>query len=150
MILVVLLASVYFFINPSLSFRVSPSFEMVTPSPSYPAGAFRWIKANRFQGNILPHFEWGEFLIWYCYPDCRVAMDGRYETVYEYHVSKEYFLFLLGKEGGREFLQKYPHDMVLIKPNTAADFMLRKEKDWEKAYSDLGSVIYLRQTRNQR
>ena len=147
-VLVVILLSVYLFSNPSLSFQVSPSFALATPSPQFPAGAYKWIKAKRFQGNILPHFEWGEFLIWYFSPLCRVAMDGRYETVYPDQVSREYFLFLSGKENGRDFLRKYPHDMVLIKPNTGADFLMRTEPAWKEFYSDQGCVIYLRQTRN--
>jgi len=142
--LVIILLSVYLFSNPSLSFQVSPSFALATPSPQFPAGAYQWIKANRFQGNILPHFEWGEFLIWYFSPLCRVAMDGRYETVYQDQVSREYFLFLSGKERGRDFLKKYPHDMVLIKPNSAADFIMRTEPAWKKVYSDQGSVVYLK------
>jgi hypothetical protein len=145
---VVILLSIYLLSNPSLSFQVSPSFALATPSPQFPAGAYKWIKVNRFQGNILPHFEWGEFLIWYFSPLCRVAMDGRYETVYPDQVSKEYFLFLSGKENGRDFLRKYPHDMVLIKPNIGADFLMRTEPTWEKVYSDPDCVAYLRQTRN--
>lgn len=147
-ILVVLLLSVYLFSNPSLSFQGSPSFALVTPSPQFPAGAYKWIKANCFQGNILPHFEWGEFLIWYFSPLSRVAMDGRYETVYQDQVSREYFLFLSGKESGRDFLRKYPHDMVLIKSNTGADFLMRTEPGWKEVYSDPGCVMYLRQTNN--
>ncbi|MFH0786487.1 MAG: hypothetical protein V2B13_02615 [Pseudomonadota bacterium] len=143
----VLLFSVYWLVNPSLAVPVSPSFVLITPSPQFPAGAYKWIKMNRFQGNILPHFEWGEFLIWYFYPACRIAMDGRYETVYEDQVSREYFLFLSGKENGRDFLRKYPHDMVLIKPNSGADFLMRAEPAWKKVYSDSGCVVYLREKR---
>jgi hypothetical protein len=139
----VLLCSVYWFANPSLVVQVSPSFALITPSPQFPAGAYKWITRHHFQGNILPQFEWGEFLIWYFYPSCRVAMDGRYETVYKDRVAQEYFLFLKGKEGGRDFLRKYPHDMVLIKPNTVADNLLRNDPAWEKVYYDLGCVLYL-------
>jgi hypothetical protein len=145
----VLLCSVYWFANPSLVVPVSPSFALITPSPQFPAGAYKWILKHRFQGNILPHFEWGEFLIWHFYPACRVAMDGRYETVYDEQVSKDYFLFLTGKKGGRDFLRKYPHDMVLIKPNTGAEDLLRHEPSWEKVYSDAGCVLYLKKVWDQ-
>lgn len=142
-ILTVLMISLYVFINPSLNIKAAPSFQLLTPSPSYPTGAYKWMINNSFHGNILPHFEWGEFLIWYCYPFCRVAMDGRYETVYEDHVSQEYFLFLNGKEGGQYFLNKYPHDMVLIKANTSAERFLLADPVWEKVYTDAVCSVYL-------
>lgn len=144
----VLLLSVYLFSNPSLSFTLSPSFGLATPSPQFPVGAFKWIKSKGFQGNILPQFEWGEFLIWYFSPQCRVAMDGRYETVYPQPVTRAYFLFLSGREEGREFLRKYPHDLVLVKPDSGADFLMQKEPAWQKVFSDSGCVLYLRPIRN--
>jgi hypothetical protein len=125
-----------FIFNPSLDLRIY--------SPFYPVGAVEWIKANNWQGNILPHFDWGEFIIWYCYPACRVGMDGRYETVYESKYSKEYFNFLNGREDWRAFLSKYPHTMVLIKLNTPATALMRSEPGWKVAYEDNASVLFLR------
>ena len=142
-ILIALLIALYLLINPSLSIKGSPSFLLLTSSPHYPTGAYRWIINSSFKGNILPHFEWGEFLIWYFYPSCRVAMDGRYETVYQEQFSNEYFLFLNGREGGQHFLKKYPHDMILIKANSEADLLLRKNPAWEKVYMDSTCVVYL-------
>ncbi len=141
---VALLLLLYVFINPSLSLKAVPSFALWTPSPHFPVGAIRWIKENRVQGNILPHFDWGEFLIWRCYPACRVAMDGRYETVYEEQVYKEYSDFLNGREKWHVFLQKYPHDMVLIKPNTRAHLLMLREPSWRVVYADQGCVLFLK------
>jgi hypothetical protein len=142
-----LLLSVYLIINPSLSLTVAPSFTLLTPSPLFPAGAVHWIKANQIQGNILPHFDWGEFLIWNLYPGCRVAMDGRYETVYQDQVSHEYFDFLMGRDNWATFLKKYPHDMVLIIPYTRTYWLMLKEPDWHVAYRDGGSILFVRKSR---
>lgn len=127
--------------------KAAPSFQLLTPSPYYPTGACRWIVQNAFQGNILPHFEWGEFLSWHLHPFCRVAMDGRYETVYERQYSEEYFLFLRGKNGGQKFLERYPHDMVMIRPNTPAEKWLIEDPSWGKIHADSTSVVYLRKKR---
>ncbi len=141
---VIVFASVYLFANPSLSCLASPAFALTTPSPQFPTGAYKWIKERHFQGNILPSFEWGEFLIWYFYPFCRVAIDGRYETIYPQDISREYFDFLSGKESGRLYLKKYPHDLVLIRPDSGAHILMRTETDWKKVYFDAGCVLYLR------
>jgi hypothetical protein len=144
---VALLLSLYVLINPSLSLRAIPSFGLWTPSPHFPVGAVNWIQENRVQGNILPHFDWGEFLIWRCYPSCRVAMDGRYETVYTEQVYKEYFDFLNGRGKWDVFLRKYPHDMVLIKPNTRIHLLMLREPSWRVAYADQACVLFLNKKR---
>jgi hypothetical protein len=131
----------------SLSLRhfiYSPSLDLKTPPYSYPVQALAWIGSHSWQGNILPNFEWGEFVMWRCYPKCRVSMDGRLETVYEDSLQKEYFDFLHGRTGWQIFLQKYPHDMILIKRGSRTDSLMRDQQDWRLAYEDGLSVIFLR------
>ena len=143
-LLAVFLAFFCFALYPSWSTPLAPSFALATPPPYYPAGAIKWIEANNFRGNILPHFEWGEFVMWAYYPSCLVAMDGRYETVYEEQVYREYFDFLLGRDTWRIFLTKYPHDMVLIRPNTRTHFFMLKEPSWRIAYSDRSCIVFIK------
>jgi hypothetical protein len=142
MTLVLLWLGIYGFVNPNRVFTMSPTFSLITSSPSFPVGAYYWMIQHRFQGKILSQFEWGEFFLWYFYPACRVAMDGRYETVYEEQVIRDYFQFQSGKKGGREFLRKYPPDLIVIRPNSGAEFVLRAEPGWKKIYADSGCVIY--------
>jgi len=125
-------------------FVFNPSFDLRTPSPYFPVGATEWIKAHHWQGNILPHFDWGEYIIWHFYPGCRVGMDGRYETVYENKYSEEYFDFLNGREGWRSFLSKYPHNMVLITSKSETAALMRRELGWKLAYEDDACVLFLR------
>jgi len=140
---VLLLISIYLWINPSLSPIRAPSFHILTPSPYFPVGAVKWIKEKGLAGNILPHFDWGEFLIWTCYPSCKVAMDGRYETVYEEEFSREYFDFLAGRDNWKTFLRKYPHEMVLLKANTKTHLLMLQEPSWQVGYADPASVLFL-------
>jgi len=135
---------IYFLINPSLTIKSVPSFKIISPSPYFPVGAVKWIQENHLQGNILPHFDWGEFLIWTCAPFCRVAMDGRYETIYKEVVCREYFDFLAGRDNWKAFLQKYPHDMVLIKANSKTHFLMLQEPSWKLVYADQVSVLFMR------
>jgi hypothetical protein len=123
---------------------IIPSFSTVAYKNIFPVGALTWMEENNFRGKILPLFDWGEYLIWSCYPKCSVAIDGRYETVYPEDVYKEYWDFLKGGEGWKIFLNKYPHDAVLIKPNTKTYFLMIKEKQWEVTYSDSFSVLFIR------
>lgn len=143
--LVVLMVAFYLFMNPHLLLRhASPSFLLSTPSQYYPIGACKWMINNSIKGNILPQFEWGEFLIWIFYPDCRVGMDGRYETVYQETFSKKYFDFLNGTSRGKDFLNEYSHDIVLIKANTKTDIQLRNNQTWQLAFIDSESALFLK------
>jgi hypothetical protein len=141
---VILLFSLYLLINPSLLITRVPSFALLTPSSFFPTGAIDWIKVNNFRGNILPHFDWGEYLIWTTYPACRVAMDGRYETVYEDRVAQEYFDFLNGREKWDVFLRKYPHDMVLLRYKSRTHLLMLKNPSWRLVYADRLCVLFLR------
>ena len=143
-LLVIFWLSAYLLINPSLSLQLVPTFEVAVSPSRFPIGALLWMKDNNIRGNILPNFSWGEFITWHCHPDCKVAMDGRYETVFRDDVSIEYFDFLMGRESGKIFLRKYPHDIVLVKPHTRVSEMMRKDSSWQVAFSDQWSVLFIK------
>jgi hypothetical protein len=140
-------ASLFLILLTFFSFRhfiYSPGLDLKTPPSYYPVRALEWIATHQWEGNILHHFDWGEFLMWRCYPACRIAMDGRYETVYHPDDRKEYFDFLHGREGWQTFLEKHPHDMVLIKSGTRTDLLMRSHPEWELKQEDGLSVMFLR------
>jgi hypothetical protein len=125
-------------------FASGTPFELRTSSAYYPVGAVEIIKKNHLKGNILPYFEWGEYLLWTLYPDSRVGMDGRYETVYRDEVCKEYFDFLFARDNWRDFLNKYPHHMVLVRSESKICSLLANDPDWRLAYAGEGSALFLR------
>ncbi len=139
-----LLIIIYFYVYPIKQINFAPSFRFAVVAGSYPTKAIDWMKNNHIKGNILPHFEWGEYLIWSCYPDCRVAMDGRYETVYQSSTHKEYFDFSYGRNNWDIFLKKYPHDIVLLKAGTKIHSLMIHEKDWHIVYYDNISVLFMK------
>jgi hypothetical protein len=123
---------------------IAPSFRLSTPQSKYPLGALNWIIQTGLQGNVLPFFEWGEFIIWHFSPGCRVAMDGRYETVYAEQVYREYSDFLYARPAWRVFLQKYPHEMILLHAGIRITELMKGEKGWLIAYKDQDSVLFVR------
>lgn len=135
---------IHLLINPMRIPPLAPSFVITASPAAYPIGALNYMMENGITGNILPHFEWGEFIIWHGYPDVRVAMDGRYETVYPEEVHREYFDFLYARPTWRLFLEKYPHEMVLLHPGTRIAERMRQEKGWRIAYGDPVCLLFLR------
>jgi hypothetical protein len=80
----------------------------------YPVGAVDFLPKSRLSGNFLNEFNWGEYLIWVLQPSCKVAMDGRYETVYDDNLCQLRAEFFYGRPGWREFLEKYLPDLTLV------------------------------------
>ena len=119
-------------------------FDLRASSRYYPVGAVEVIKKYNLKGNILPYFEWGEYLLWTLYPDSKVGMDGRYETVYKDEVCRDYFDFLFARENWRNFLNKYPPHMVLVRSESKISSLLANDPDWSLAYAGEGSTLFLR------
>ncbi|MEI8173745.1 MAG: hypothetical protein WCH07_09730 [Deltaproteobacteria bacterium] len=116
-----------------------------TTDYNYPAGAVEYIRSHGIKGNILTEFSWGEYIIWELSDGCRVAMDGRYETVYPEYVSREFFEFSAGRSGWKNYLHKYPHDMILIRPDSPVMALLRSEPEWREVYTDADGVLFVRE-----
>jgi hypothetical protein len=110
----------------------------------YPLGAVEYIKNHNLTGNLLTEFWWGEYLIWVLFPQCKVALDGRYETVYSVKLANQYFDFANGRENWREFLAKYPPDMVLISSQDRVYDLIHTEPRWRQVYMDQGCALFVR------
>jgi len=110
----------------------------------YPVGAIDYLEGHHLSGKLLVSFNWGEYCLWKLYPRCRIAIDGRYETVYPERVHTEYFDFLMGREGWRNFLEHYPPDLILVAPGAGAYAPLGREPQWRQVYADSGSVLFQR------
>jgi hypothetical protein len=109
----------------------------------YPVDAVAYIKEHVLLGKLLAEFSWGEYLIWSLSPQCRISLDGRYEQVYTESISREYFNFLFCREGWRNFLTRYPPDMILIKKGSKLYDALSTEPGWKQAYHDSGAALFL-------
>jgi hypothetical protein len=110
-----------------------------------PVGAIDFMAANHLSGNIMSDFGWGEYLIWHTAPASKVFIDGRYDTVYPQSVIGDYLKF--HSQPTRDFLEKYPHDFVLLghddKPEI--DFMITAH-DWRALYRDASCILFARTT----
>lgn len=109
---------------------------------SYPLSAVEYIRQHQLSGKILNEFNWGEFLIWSLYPACRVAMDGRYETVYGDDIFGLYVDFIQGRPGWRKFLELYPPDLILVSPGSKVYPLLLAEPQWQQVQESAGAALF--------
>lgn len=108
----------------------------------YPVGAVDYIRKQHLAGKVLADFRWGEYVIWTLYPQCRVAFDGRYETVYPKAVADKYFDFLAGRANWRQFLEDYPPDLVLLDTDSRVYPLMLGEAGWRLVYGDSGCALF--------
>jgi hypothetical protein len=111
----------------------------------YPLGAVDYIQQRRLSGKLLVYFDWGEYCLWKLYPQCRVAIDGRYETVYPPSVIKEYLDFFMVRKNWRNFLEHYPPDLILVQLRSRLHPLLSRDPQWRQVYADPGCVLFRRQ-----
>lgn len=100
----------------------------ISAENKFPAGAVKFIKDVKLRGNIFNEFDWGEYIIWNLYPACKVAIDGRYDTVYSATYLKNYF---------ENFHIPEKTDFLLLRPGREID-----NDNWHKIYGDDISVLY--------
>lgn len=110
----------------------------------YPSGAVAFMRQHDLRGNILGDFGWGEYLIWHTFPESKVFIDGRYDTVYPYSVIERYIAFYFDRRGAQALLTSYPHDFVLIPPASRAYGMMRRQSGWKLIYHDADSALFAR------
>jgi hypothetical protein len=116
----------------------------IAGTPYYPVGAVEYIQKHNLTGNLLAEYGWGAYLFWTLYPQCRVSLDPRYETVYPEEVSRKYFDFVHVRPNFRQFLHDYPPHMILISPTLPIYGILKKETDWQEVYADSGSSLLIK------
>ena len=109
----------------------------------YPVGALEFLQKEQLSGNILNEFNWGEYLIWKLHPSCRVAMDGRYETVYGDDLCQLHSEFVYGRPGWRKFIEQHPPDIILVDPCSKVYPLLLAAPDWRQVYEDAGAALFL-------
>jgi hypothetical protein len=149
MVIFLLYQSVHIYKQHPFSLKIPPQlFPQAQSEIYYPVGAVNYIKEKNLRGNLLGEFNWGEYLIWNLYPQCRVSLDGRYETVYPPEVCRDYFDFINGQKSWRKFLEKYPPDIILVQARSMIESLLKKEPNWKQAYADPGCTLFVKGSGN--
>ncbi len=137
--------SLFLFSGSPLSLRAPSLEDAPINAPYYPTGAVDRIRELGLRGNILADFHWGEYLMWSLHPECQVAVDGRYETVYPEDIVNEHFLcFENPRVHSRDliaYIEKYPTEMLITTPGSAVHNLLGQASAWEVIYQDRGCVL---------
>lgn len=116
----------------------------------FPAKAVKFIQINKLSGNLLVLFNWGGYALWKLYPQCLIAVDGRYEEVYTPQTMDEISRFHYLGVHWNELLQKYHTDLILVPIEYDVYNNLLKLPDWKLIYKDDQAAIFIPASKSQR
>ncbi len=111
----------------------------------YPAAAVAMLKASGAAGNLVVHYDWGEYVIWHLGPRVRVSMDGRREVLYGDDTQRANLQFEYGMGNWDAVLTQYPTDMALVSRDFAAYNLMRLKPGWVSVYEDAVAAIFVPQ-----
>lgn len=115
--------------------------------PGVPASAVAFLQDQQIAGNLVTDYGWGQFVIWHCFPQNRVAFDGRYRTVYSPELEKEFFaLQRAGQDRPQTtpILDRHPTDIALVPAGRSVDDYLKQRADFRCVYRDGQASIFVR------
>jgi len=111
----------------------------------FPVRAVALLKQANASGNLVVHFDWGEYALWHLGPRMKVSIDGRRETVYSERSYAENLRFTNGV-GDWDRLLKEPETQLALVSRAFPVFNLMKlTSGWKLAYEDPISGIFVRQ-----
>jgi tetratricopeptide (TPR) repeat protein len=109
-----------------------------------------FLRQNPIAGTMYNPYEWGGYFIWKLYPQYRVFIDGRANTVYSEEIYRDSLVSMSGDSGWDKILDKYGINFVLcnkILRETNGHFLpdrMKKDPGWVLIYEDEIELLFVR------
>ncbi|PWU02881.1 MAG: hypothetical protein C5B53_01095, partial [Candidatus Melainabacteria bacterium] len=124
--------------------QVARIFGKIVPMRGLPVASVNLLKELQAEGNMVPFFDWGEYIIYHLGPRVKVATDGRRETAYPLNVYRDNVAFTDGVYQWDAILERYPSNMVLIPKGLACYSLMKLKPGWTLVYEDENSSLFIR------
>jgi len=131
----------------TLSLLAVPRLVSLQPTSGlfYPARAVALLKDAGVSGNLVVHFDWGDYVIWNLGPKVRVSLDGRRETVYSEAVYAENARWREGVGAWDTILRRPSTDMALASKRWPTfNLMKMLAPEWKLLYEDAMVGLFAR------
>jgi hypothetical protein len=118
----------------------------------FPVEAVGFLKANPPPGRLFAPYEWGGYLIWKLYPDQKVFIDGRANSLYTEKTYRDALDVMWGRPGWDEILAGYGVDFVLCNKMQVERGMLlpwrllHSSAEWQLVHSDDIAMLFTRRS----
>ncbi|MDD3013159.1 MAG: hypothetical protein PHC34_05600 [Candidatus Gastranaerophilales bacterium] len=130
---------------------VSLPYKIAVKDYMFPTKAVKFIQINHLSGNLLVLFNWGSYALWKLYPQCHIAVDGRYEEVYPDDFIGDVARFHYTGKNWDGLLTKYPADLMLIPIEYKELYnKLQMLDDWKIVYKDKMAAVFVPKALNKK
>jgi hypothetical protein len=126
-----------------IALPLSPQANLKAEEESLPAGAVRFIQANKPAGPLFNSYNWGGYLIYKLWPAYPVYIDGRTD-LYDDTFIRRYVDIVVANDGWQQTLDQDGINLVLIENNSVLDKFLKISPAWQEMYRDQMAVIFTR------
>ncbi|MCU0229532.1 MAG: hypothetical protein MUF01_18025, partial [Bryobacterales bacterium] len=109
----------------------------------YPVGAVDYLRRNEFHGNLMVSFPIGAYVMW-TLPKARISIDSRYEVAYAPALVEEAIRLYATGVDANGFLQRFPHDAVLVETFSPFLKTMQSMEGWRPVYSDPQYWVFAR------
>lgn len=128
----------------TICFFVTNKPQVVVTNNKFPIKPIEFIKINELKGNLLVNFHHGSYAAYKLYPHNLIAMDGRYEEVYnDYMLPMFNNFFMQVGENPNMIIEHFRPDIIVMEHKFKADEALSQNKTYQKAYSDEVYSVYV-------
>jgi hypothetical protein len=110
---------------------------------AYPVWAIEFIRTNRIAGNLLLPFNWSSYALWKLHPQCRVSLDGRYESVYTEQAAEDVDEFMYGFSNWTVMLEKYSNNAIMVFVHGESYSNMLTRADWTNIYNDYLAGLFV-------
>jgi hypothetical protein len=113
-------------------------------SEKYPKRALAYLQQHPISGHMLNEYGFGGYMVWSAGPQRKVFIDGRAD-IYEYSgVLSDYLQLTWVEPRALSVLQKYDIQACLIKSDAPLATVLSALPEWQIAYKDELSTLFVR------
>jgi hypothetical protein len=97
-------------------------------------------------GRIFASDQWGDYLLYRCYPKIRVFLDDR-SDFYGAELDDAAIRIATAQHDWRELLAKYNIDTALVGPNDPLAAVLKISPEWRLRFEDRVALVFQRASR---
>ncbi len=91
--------------------------------------------------RVFTFDQWGDYLIYRCFPKKKVFVDGR-SDFYGADFSKQWLGALRGKYDWNTELSRFSIDTVLLKADDALPSILKQSREWKPIFDDGLAIVF--------
>lgn len=115
-----------------------------TAKDFFPQDTVEFIKMNHLQCRILNEDAMGGYLIWTLYPELKVFIDQRADTLYDEKIYADHSAIRWGEKPWEEIFSKYGFDTVLWSRDHEMYEKLSSDPGWKVLYSSAFYTLFVR------